>query len=560
MEKSVSDKCGYLPLPQDGCVQKCAATPTTELRLDTARMGWIPWWRARDTFVLLSFLGVVQLYMVRVSLSIAIVAMVTRNETTNASQVSDTCPVPDDSPDHSVVTPSKAGWAQRLSSHTIRVQTRFRAGSNPGQRHRSHVRHGRSASSRTSCTAAITPRPQVYDTAAHFQAGEFEWSDRTIALVLGAFYYGSSATSFLGGRAAEKFGGRLIFGLGVVVPSVLSLLSPLCARASEYGFVALRVLEGMAQVECSLLWVTFLNIGISMPSIHVLIAAWIPPKDKAKHASIILSADVWFRAGIQIGTVIAMSFGGWLCDTTFLDGWPSVFYVFGGLGTLWGIPWFLLVHNLPEHHPRISPSELEYIQAHRRYVKRDKAVAIPWRAIATSRPFWAIVASSLCYSYSFYTLLTELPTFFNVILHFDMSKNALGSTLAYILQGTVCLGWGAFADWLHRRNYMTVNGIRKLSTSAGMYLSAACLVAMVWVHCDHVAAMAAMCLAVGFMGTMSSGSSLSEQDIAPNLAGSLKGLTTTLSSTTGFLTPIVTAAVTSGNVRLSGFLGGLQSY
>lgn len=210
MKKSVSDKCGYLPLPQDGRVQKCAATPTTELRLDTARLGWISWWRARDTFVLLSFLGVVELYMVRVSLSIAIVAMVTRNETTNASQVSDTCPVPDDSPDHSDV------------------------------------------------------------------AGEFEWSDRTIALVLGAFYYGSSATSFLGGRAAEKFGGRLIFALGVVVPSVLNLLSALCARASEYGFVALIVLEGMEQ-------------GISIPSIHVLIAAWIPPKDKAKHASIILS-------------------------------------------------------------------------------------------------------------------------------------------------------------------------------------------------------------------------------------------------------------------------------
>lgn len=67
-----------------------------------------------------------------------------------------------------------------------------------------------------------------------------------------------------------------------------------------------------------------------------------------------------------------MSYGSWLCDTTFVDGWPSVFYVFGGLGTLWGIPWFLLVYNLPEHHPRISPSELEYIQAHRRYIKRDK--------------------------------------------------------------------------------------------------------------------------------------------------------------------------------------------
>ena len=77
-------------------------------------------------------------------------------------------------------------------------------------------------------------------------------------------------------------------------------------------------------------------------------------------------------AGIQVGTVIGMSLGGWLCSTTFLEGWPSVFYVFGGLGVLWGVPWFLLAHDRPEDHPRISPTELEYIQTHRHYVKRYK--------------------------------------------------------------------------------------------------------------------------------------------------------------------------------------------
>lgn len=83
------------------------------------------------------------------------------------------------------------------------------------------------------------------------QVGEFEWSDRTVALVLGAFFYGYTATNFLGGRAAEYFGGRLTFGLGVVVPAILSLLSPLCIHTSENLFIALRVLEGMTQVKCT---------------------------------------------------------------------------------------------------------------------------------------------------------------------------------------------------------------------------------------------------------------------------------------------------------------------
>lgn len=299
--------------------------------------------------------------------------------------------------------------------------------------------------------------------------------------MLGAFFYGYTATNFVGGRAAEYFGARLTFGLGVVVPSVLSLLSPLCINISEHLFIALRVLEGMTQ-------------GVVFPSVHLLIAAWIPPKDKAKHASMILS-------GVQVGTVIGMSFGGWLCNTTFLGGWPAVFYVFGSLGVLWGIPWFLLAHNLPEHHPRISPSELEYIQTNRHYVKRD--------------------------------------------------KNAVGSSLPYILQGLTCVGWGFFADLLLRKRLLTVNGIRKLSTSIALYSSAACLVAMMWVDCNAVVAVVVMCLAVGFMGPINSGSSLAEQDIAPNLAGSLKGLTNTLGSATGFLAPAITGAIVNNNQTVS---------
>ena len=67
-----------------------------------------------------------------------------------------------------------------------------------------------------------------------------------------------------------------------------------------------------------------------------------------------------------------MSVGGWLSNTNFLGGWPSAFYIFGSLGVIWGIPWFLIAHDLPEQHPRISPSELQYILENRYYVKRDK--------------------------------------------------------------------------------------------------------------------------------------------------------------------------------------------
>ncbi|XP_045138963.1 sialin-like isoform X2 [Portunus trituberculatus] len=423
------------------------------------------WWDARRTFVLLSFLGLTVAYMVRVCLSIAIVAIVKKNVTTDISDSNDTCPLPD-----GAITDNDVG-------------------------------------------------------------GEYEWDDHIQAILLGAFFYGYTVSNFPGGRVAEYFGPRLTVGLGILVPSVLTLLSPLCIYTSPVLFIVLRVLEGMTQ-------------GVTFPAMHFMMSAWVPPKDKAKYWSLLGS-------GMQIGTVVAMSVGGWLCSTTFLGGWPSVFYVFGGLGVIWAIPWFLLIHDLPEHHPRISDAELQYILEHRHYAKRDKVVAIPWRHIATSPPFWAIMASSFCYNYSFYTLLTELPTYFNKILHFDMSTNGLSSALPYIVQCLASVSWGMFVDILQKRNVLSVKTVRRLSTSLALYSSAVCLIGMMWVNCDPTVAMVVMCLAVGLIGPIGSGSPVSEQDIAPNLAGTLKGLTNTLGSATGFVAPAVTGAITKGNHTVS---------
>lgn len=65
-----------------------------------------------------------------------------------------------------------------------------------------------------------------------------------------------------------------------------------------------------------------------------------------------------------------MAVGGILSNSQL--GWPSVFYIFGGLGVVWGLPWYFLAHNLPEHHPRISDAELSYILKHRTYVTQEK--------------------------------------------------------------------------------------------------------------------------------------------------------------------------------------------
>ena len=49
-------------------------------------------------------------------------------------------------------------------------------------------------------------------------------------------------------------------------------------------------------------------------------------------------------------------------------------------------------------------------------------VKVPWKAIFTSLPVWAIVVAHFSENWGFYTLLTELPSFLKHRLDFDLSR------------------------------------------------------------------------------------------------------------------------------------------
>lgn len=64
--------------------------------------------------------------------------------------------------------------------------------------------------------------------------------------------------------------------------------------------------------------------------------------------------------GAQFGTVISMPLSGLLSVSEW--GWPSVFYVFGALGTIWCIFFLIFVYEDPFSSPRINDDERKYIQ------------------------------------------------------------------------------------------------------------------------------------------------------------------------------------------------------
>ena len=69
-----------------------------------------------------------------------------------------------------------------------------------------------------------------------------------IGWVLSSFFYGYIITQIPGGYLAGRYGGRFVYGIGILMTSVLTLLTPLAAEIHIGALIGLRVLEGLFEV------------------------------------------------------------------------------------------------------------------------------------------------------------------------------------------------------------------------------------------------------------------------------------------------------------------------
>ncbi|GIY71478.1 hypothetical protein CDAR_86761, partial [Caerostris darwini] len=275
--------------------------------------------------------------------------------------------------------------------------------------------------------------------------GEFVWSREMQGVVLGAFYYGYCFSQIPGGRLAEVYSGKWVFGISTLIVAILTLLTPLAARLGVEYLIAIRALEGLAQ-------------GVTLPAINYMVGQWAPDSEKG-----VLNTLVY--AGVNVGTIVAMPLTAFLCDSGLFGGWPSAFYIIGLFGCLWFIMWSTLVTDSPLTHPLISKEELRYITSNQKVNHTVKAPPVPWKKIMLSVPFWIVVLCKTCQDWSFYTMMTDLPTFFGTVLHFPIQENGFFSSLPHVIQTIVGLIVSFVADFLIRRGIFSLTFVRKFCNS-----------------------------------------------------------------------------------------------
>ncbi|KAK6638161.1 hypothetical protein RUM44_008589 [Polyplax serrata] len=307
-----------------------------------------------------------------------------------------------------------------------------------------------------------------------------------------------------GGMVVQSYGTKWPLFTSMGVSSICVLLTPVAATYGDWTATCIiRTLQGVTQ-------------AAFFPGIQSAMAIWTPLEERGRLATIILS-------GAQMAPIVALPVGGFLIPSA--GGWPSIFYVFGGVGVIWSILWFFFGYNSPSEHPFISKEERLYIEysISNEFTTKLKT---PWREILTSSAMWALIVTHCAENFGFWTLIAEIPTYFDAVLKFKIEDNGILSALPYLTMAGLSFVFGWMADFAFEKNWLTVVASRKIFNTLGFWIPAAALVALGFITEEQkTMGVVLLVLAVGFNAGQYTGFFLVHMDMSPNFASIMTGIT-----------------------------------
>ncbi|XP_074303071.1 sodium-dependent phosphate transport protein 1, chloroplastic-like [Silene latifolia] len=345
-------------------------------------------------------------------------------------------------------------------------------------------------------------------------SAEYGWNPATVGLIQSSFFWGYLLTQVAGGIWADTVGGKAVLGFGVVWWSVATILTPVAAKLGLPYLLVARAIMGVGE-------------GVAMPAMNNMLAKWVPVSERSRSLALVYS-------GMYLGSVIGLGFSPFLIHQF---GWPSVFYSFGSLGTVWFTVWLNKARSSPLEDPELRPAEKKLILSSC-ILSKQPIKTIPWKKILSKSPVWALIVCHFCHNWGTFIILTWMPTYYHQVLKFNLTDSGMLSVVPWITMALCANLGGWIADTLVSKGY-SVTTVRKIMQTVGFLGPAFFLTQLS--HVDSPI-MAVLCMACsqGTDAFSQSGLYSNHQDIAPRYSGILLGL----SNTAGVLAGVLGTAAT----------------
>ncbi|KAH9731914.1 Ascorbate transporter [Citrus sinensis] len=266
---------------------------------------------------------------------------------------------------------------------------------------------------------------------------EFNWNSTTVGLIQSSFFWGYLLTQIVGGIWADKFGGKPVLGFGVIWWSVATVLTPVAARIGLPFLLIMRAFMGIGE-------------GVAMPAMNNMLSKWIPVSERSRSLAFVYS-------GMYLGSVTGLAVSPILIQKF---GWPSVFYSFGSLGSIWFALWLKKAYSSPKEDPELRAEEKRHILGGS--ISKEAVSVIPWKLILSKAPVWALIISHFCHNWGTFILLTWMPTYYNQVLKFNLTESGLFCVLPWLTMAVFANMGGWIADTLVSKG-LSITAVRKAS-------------------------------------------------------------------------------------------------
>jgi ACS family sodium-dependent inorganic phosphate cotransporter len=309
---------------------------------------------------------------------------------------------------------------------------------------------------------------------------EFGWSDSEKGLVLSTFFLGYLVMQSLGGIFSNRFGGRNIFLAAVLLWSLFTILTPVSAYISFSMLLFARFMLGIGE-------------GASFPAAYNLIHGWMPTRERSRSIG-------GMNAASAIGTVATLLVAGKIIE---IFGWPSVFYLFGSMGVIWGMFWLRKVPTNAEKPD--DASDKAQVGAKRK---------IPWKILLTHPAILTVYFASVCVGAISYTMASWLPSYFVDTFDFTIIRAGFYSILPWGVVAFTTVAAGVFADNRIASGATPVH-VRKKVTATGLFLIIICCLALTQVS-GALLAVAVICGIFAGLGILVNGYSPTAAEMLPS--------------------------------------------
>ncbi|KAE9609750.1 putative major facilitator superfamily [Lupinus albus] len=343
---------------------------------------------------------------------------------------------------------------------------------------------------------------------------QFGWNSSTAGLVQSSFFWGYALSQLPGGWLAKVFGGSKVLQVGVLVWSVATAFVPLLAGYMP-GLLLSRILVGIGE-------------GVSPSAATDLIARTIPTEERSRAVAFVFG-------GLSVGSVMGLLLAPPLIQNF---GWDSVFYLFG----LFGIAWFLGFQVVQGDATQLTaesllPAKATTTQSWKSSLKElnSSLQDIPWKAFFQSRAVWAMIYAHFCGSWGHYTCLSWLPTYFSEELDLNLTEAAWVSILPPLASILVTSIASQLADKLISKGVETTK-VRKICQSIAFLSPAICMtLSSLDPGLPHWEVVGLLTGGIALSSFALSGLYCTHQDMSPEYASILLGITNTVGAIPGIL-------------------------